>query len=257
MTAAVALAAVALMAGNAAAGGSWISPVRDRYEPGEIVTLVGYAGPSGSAGTVHDGPFFAYLHRLEGGLSAPHDTPKMAPFTPQPTDRPLGQLTVEPTGRSDYATYRMSIHFRLPSDLTVGRYAVSYCNATCTKGLTELIGGVIFVGIHPDHPITREWPLSEPEIANLPDTAALSGPGGQMTAGDARARPPEPPPTPHPSGPASPPTALETEQAARRAPDSGSGGAGAWAWVVPATLGTAVVGAAALAAAVRSRPRRS
>lgn len=231
--------------------------MRDGYEPGEIVTLVGYAGPSGTLGTVHDGPFFAYLHGLEGALSAPHDAPRMAPFTPQPADLPLGQLTVEPTGRADYTTYRVSIHFRLPSDLQVGRYAVSYCNATCTKGLTDLIGGEIFVGMHPDHPITRVWPLNEPEIANLADTAVLSGPGWQMSAGEARARPPEPPPAPHPSGPASPPTALETEQAARRAPDSGSGGLGAWAWVVPATLGTAVIGATALVAAARARFRRS
>jgi hypothetical protein len=47
------------------AGGSWLTPVRDRYEPGEVVTLVGYVGPGGTLGSVEDGPFFAYLRRLE------------------------------------------------------------------------------------------------------------------------------------------------------------------------------------------------
>ena len=33
-----------------AAGGSWFDPVKDRYEPGEEVTLVGYTGGASTAG---------------------------------------------------------------------------------------------------------------------------------------------------------------------------------------------------------------
>src|SRR5215218_5985611 len=51
---AVALAAVVVGPEPAAAGGSWLSPVRDRYGPGDTVTLVGYVGPGGTLGLVEE-----------------------------------------------------------------------------------------------------------------------------------------------------------------------------------------------------------
>jgi hypothetical protein len=93
-----ALAAVVVVAEPAAAGGSWLSPVRDRYEPGETATLVGYVGPGGTLGTVEDGPFFAYLRRLDAPLTVPNDL-AMAPFAPQASDLRLGELAVQNTGR--------------------------------------------------------------------------------------------------------------------------------------------------------------
>jgi hypothetical protein len=160
----LALTAVAVAAEPAAAGGSWLAPVRDRYEPGEVATLVGYVGPGGTLGSVEDGPFFADLRRLDVALRAPTDLP-IAPFAPEPGDLRLGQLVVERTGRVDYTAYRASIQFPLPRDLPFGRYGVSYCNATCTKGLGDLIGGVVFVGRDHDDPIIQEWPPDEPERA--------------------------------------------------------------------------------------------
>ena len=44
----------------ASAGGSHLSPVRDRYEPAEVATLVGYTS-GGQLGSLEDGPFYAYL----------------------------------------------------------------------------------------------------------------------------------------------------------------------------------------------------
>jgi hypothetical protein len=169
--AAVVLAAVAVAADPAVAGGSWISPVRDRYEPGDTATLVGYVGPGGTLGSVEDGPFFAYLRRLDVPLTAPNEL-GTAPFTPQASDRRLGELVVQHTGRPGYLAYRVTIQFRLPSALAAGRYGVIYCNSTCTKGLSDLVGGVVFVGTDPDGPISREWPLDEPERANLEDSAS-------------------------------------------------------------------------------------
>jgi hypothetical protein len=160
-----ALAAVVVVAEPAAAGRSWLSPVRDRYEPGETATLVGYVGPGGTLGTVEDGPFFAYLRRLDAPLTVPNDL-AMAPFAPQASDLRLGEFAVQNTGRPGYLAYRVSIQFRLPSGLQAGRYAVIYCNATCTKGLSDLIGGVIFVGRDPDGPIQRTRRPEEPEIVN-------------------------------------------------------------------------------------------
>lgn len=40
------------------------------------------------------------------------------------------------------------------------------------------------VGIDPDHPISREWPLDDSEVANLDEGALLSGPGFELTAGE-------------------------------------------------------------------------
>jgi len=151
VTSAVAVVTVVAAAVPAAAGGSWLSPVRDRYEPGDTVTLVAYVSGSGTLGSVADGPFFAYLRRLEVPLTVPNEL-QMAPFTPRASYMQLGPLVIANRGRADYAAYRASVQFRLPSDLPAGRYGVIYCNATCTKGLSDLIGGVIFVGIDPRQP---------------------------------------------------------------------------------------------------------
>jgi hypothetical protein len=250
----LALVAVVVTAGPAAAGGSWLSPVRDRYEPGELVTLVGYVGPGGTLGSVDDGPFFAYLHHLEAPLSAPNDLP-IAPFAPQPSDLRLGQLVVEQTGQAGYTAYRASIKFPLPGDLRIGRYGVSYCNASCTKGLSDLIGGVIFVGTEPDGPIGRTWPLDEPEVANLADSALLHGPGWQITALEARAG--LRPDTPAATIPAEPPSSQATANRARhRAVSDASTSDKSWpAWALLTVVVTGVIGVGGLAAYSRSRSR--
>jgi hypothetical protein len=236
----LALAVVATMAVPAAAGGSWLRPVRDRYEQGEMVTLVGYVGPGGTLGSVEDGPFFAHLRRLDVPLTAPNEL-AIAPFTPQPSDLPLGELVVQNTGRPGYLAYRVSIQFRLPSDLRVGRYGVVYCNSTCTKGLSDLVGGVVFVGRDPDAPISRTWPPDEPERANLEGNASLA---------------PELPATSIPVTTAPPTTAANAERTAHRASAPSSDGSGRWSWALPALLVTTVGGASGIALFTRARLRR-
>jgi hypothetical protein len=229
------------MAIQAAAGGSWLSPVRDRYEPGETVTLIGYVGPGGTLGSVEDGPFFAYLRRLDAPLRVPNQL-QMAPFVPQAGDLPIGQLLVQSTGRGGSLAYRVTVEFRLPSSLAAGRYAVIYCNSTCTKGLSDLIGGVVFVGRDPDFPITRTWAPDEPARANL----------------DGSAVPAEPPPTTTPvtTTPVMTATADDTERAVRHASESNPADAGAWGWVLLAACVMAIVGASGLIAMTRASPRR-
>jgi hypothetical protein len=219
---ALALAAVAVTADPAAAGGSWLAPVRDRYEPGEAVTLVAYVGPGGTLGSVEDGPFFGYLRRLEVTLQAPTDLP-VAPFAPQPSDLRLGQLVVERTGRTDYTAYRASIQFLLPRDLPVGRYGVSLCNATCTRGVSDLIGDVVFVGRDPDGPIIR---------------------------------PAEPPPPSTPVTTASPTTTANTERTTRLASESPSGERGSAGWALPVLLVTAALATMVIALFIRRVPKR-
>jgi hypothetical protein len=190
-----------------------------------MVTLVGYVGPGGTLGSVEDGPFLAHLRRLDVPLTAPNEL-AIAPFTPQPSDLPLGELVMQNTGRPGYLAFRVSIQFRLPSDLRVGRYGVVYCNSTCTKGLSDLIGGVIFVGTDPDGPISREWPPDELEIANLEDGAVLTGPGWQIPP-EMHVPAPEPPAmTSTPVTTASLTTAANAERTAHRASAPSSDGWG-------------------------------
>jgi hypothetical protein len=236
----LALVAVVVGADPAAAGGGWLSPVRDRYEPGDTANLVGYVGPGGSLGSVEDGPFFAYLRRLDVPLTVPNEL-GTAPFTPQASDLRLGELVVQNTGRPGYLAHRVSIQFRVPSGLPIGRYGVIYCNSTCTKGLSDLIGGVIFVGRDPDAPISRTWPPDEPERANLEGNASQA---------------PEAPAVSAPVTTVSPKAAVNVERTARRASEPSSDGSGAWSWALPALLLTTVAGASGIALYTRARIMR-
>jgi hypothetical protein len=232
---ALALATIAVAADPAAAGGSWLSPVRDRYEPGESVTLVGYVGPGGTLGSVEDGPFFAYLRRLDVPLSAPTGL-GTAPFIPQSSDVPIGQLLVQDTGRPGHLAYRVSIQFRLPHGLPVGRYGAIYCNSTCTKGLSDLVGGVVFVGREPDGPISRSWPPDELERANLDGNVV--------------------PPAPPTSTPVTTGTATRTNRAVRHLSDRNDAEPGTWGWVLLALCVMAIAGAIGVIGLTRTKLRR-
>lgn len=175
--AAVVYAALAIVstAAPAAAGGSWFDPVKDRYEPGEEATLVGYTG-GGAFGWIEDGPFFGYL--LDS-----NDNGEMVVDGPR---RPLGEIELEDTGRSGYLQLRASITFTVPAELEPGVYGFDYCNADCSQRLGDLIGGLVYVGVDPAHPISREWPVDDPQVANLDDDARIAGPGFDVSAGDVR-----------------------------------------------------------------------
>jgi hypothetical protein len=204
--------------------------------------MVGYESGIGSLGSLEDGPFFAYLRRVDAPVQAPNDL-QMAPFAPLPSDLPLGQLAVTDHDPAGYTRYRVSIAFRLPSDLAAGRYGLVYCNATCTRGFGDLIGAVIFVGAVPDAPIRREWPLDEPEVANLTDEAILVGPGWETTAGAVRAgtpsratpsSSPSPPTTPNGTTPAT--DAGDRSLVSLRQPrDDGND------WIPPTIIATVVI----------------
>src|SRR5262249_50628627 len=142
---AIALGTLGVMAGPAIAGGGFLAPVQDRYEAGDRVTLVAYVGEGvgeGGLGRVGDGPFFAYLRAIDATPTIRNQL-QMAPFTPLERDLPVGRLSVTPTGSPGYLAYRVSISFDLPAMLPAGRYSLIYCNATCSKGLDDLIGGLI------------------------------------------------------------------------------------------------------------------
>ena len=188
------LGLLALWSGPAAAGGSWLAPVQDRYERGQEATLVGY-----TQGPVPDEPFYAYLRSADDGSVPVLDD----------TGRYIGELAVRETTHRDYLRFRVSVTFVVPATLPAGRYEVTYCDDPCTgQFLGDLVPSPVSIGVSPTRPVVRTWAPEEPEIANLAPGAVLVGPGYQTTAGALRAPPTTaaaPPPTvpaPAPVGPA-------------------------------------------------------
>lgn len=164
-----------LPAAPAQAGGTWLSPVHDRYEAGEAVTLVGYSGGSGMGGTSTDGPYFGYLRvdPTEAYRDPPDD---VWPFV-HPSDLRSGEVAIEWTDRLDWAMYRLELSFTLPASLADGSYEVVLCNDPCDHGFGDVIGATVYVGIDPPSPVAREWPFDEPAIAQLADDALVYAPG--------------------------------------------------------------------------------
>lgn len=147
----------------AGAGGSWLYPVADRYEPGDQATLVGYTG-GGAYGSPSDGPFYGYLYKSpEGGGRHPAAIPLH-----------VGELEVTRWESRGTLAHRAAITFTLPTNLKPGLYWLDYCNLGCEEKLGDLIAGELFVGVNPDRVITRGWPANEPEIANLLDDGSVA-----------------------------------------------------------------------------------
>ena len=195
----LALVVLVLLAQPASAGGTPFDTVRARYQPGDVVTLVGYTG-GGTQGWLEDGPFYGYLRRSQ---AFPWESDVE---TPDDFVMALGRLTVTETGRGGYLAVRASITFTLPADIAPGRYYFAHCNAGCREGLGDLTDGTIHVGVDPGASRLRDWPLDDPEIANLEPDTMLGGPYTNVSAGQVQAGeveidprtgfPAEPPPSP-------------------------------------------------------------
>ena len=157
-------------------------PVRDRYEAGETVTIVGYTEDClADRATTHHQPLYGYLHP-DG------NRPAVEPAT----GLPLGRFVVEQTSHGSQGR-RMSLTFTLPADLAAGAYYVEICRDPCTSRLTnEAPAHVsswgwpswpIYVGVDPpeNRPIVRMWPLDDPAIEDLSDDARLMDNEGNET----------------------------------------------------------------------------
>jgi len=199
-----------LPAAPAQAGGTWLSPVRDSYAPGDIVTLVGYTGGSGAGGTPMDGPYFGWL-RVDPDEAYRDPPPDQWPFV-HPSDLYFGELIVERTDAlKGWTMFRLELSYTLPATLADGSYEVVVCNDPCTTGFGDVIGATVYVGVDPPEPLTREWLLDDPAIAQLDDDALVwlpGWPGYSRTAGDIRRGATAPAPAP-----VDPDAARETAQA--------------------------------------------
>jgi hypothetical protein len=141
LLAVVAAGFVALPAGAALAGGSWLEPSWVRVEPGDEMTLTATVS-RGQLGWVDDRPFYAYLQGDEYGVVT------ASGFGGTATDVMLGLLEIT-TGSPNLA---VSVDVVVPANTPRGEYQVTVCNDPCTTGLGDLIGAVLFVGIDPPPP---------------------------------------------------------------------------------------------------------
>ncbi|HUP71847.1 MAG TPA: hypothetical protein VM282_02255 [Acidimicrobiales bacterium] len=152
----------------AAAGGSWMHGEWDRYELGETVTMVGYFG-AGQQGWLDDGPFFAHVRPAVGSEAETSRSALTAPvqFTSKTLSASFGI----------YHELRVETTFVLPPDLPDGHYNVVVCNTGCKKGIGDLIGGPLAVGVNAQWVIQRNWPKDDPSYARFqampPDRRAV------------------------------------------------------------------------------------
>jgi hypothetical protein len=162
--------------GVASAGGGRMAPVRERYEPGQRATLVGYTGDPVIT-TVPVEPFYAYLRAAD----EPYSASVLA------SDVYVGDLVVQETQHRGYLRFRVSVTFPVPANLPPGDYLVRYCDDPCTGALIgDLLDSPLSIGVDPARRVVREWPLDEPEIANLAPESLVVGPNFQATAAQLR-----------------------------------------------------------------------
>ncbi len=153
--AAFALLLVLVPAAPAQAGGANLHPVQDRYEPGDIATFVAYVIPSAIGGWVSDAPYATFA------------------VSPAGERFRLGTIAFEPAPRLGPRALRVTLTATVPDHLAAGHYSLLTCNDGCVKGLGDLAGGTLNVGVDPVQPFAREWPPDEPEIVNLPEGAVV------------------------------------------------------------------------------------
>ena len=205
----------------AAGGGDFLEPARDRYEPGQTVTMIGYGvSYADPEATWRREPYYGYLRAGDPDPAAPF--PGRAGAFP---GLRVGTVTVQEVPPDDGRDLRVSIEFSLPDDLPPGAYLVGVCTDGCARDLGWFLPSEMWVGIDPPYAVVRDWPLTDPAIRWLEPDALLSGPDGPVTAADVRAGrvPPAPSeavatPQPLPEVTASPVTSQPAHGAERGAP---------------------------------------
>jgi hypothetical protein len=233
LAAALAMALVGTVAPTAAGagGGDFLDPARDRYEPGQTVTMIGY-------GVAYADPEATWRHEPFYGYLRAGDPDPAAPFPGRAGAFPglrVGTVTVQEVPPEGDRDLRVSIEFPLPDDLPPGMYLVGVCTDGCARDLGWFRPSELWVGIDPPGAVVRDWPLTDPAIRWLEPDALLFGPGGRpVTAADVRAGrlPPAPSgstapaaqPQPLPEVTASPATSPPAPSPAAR-PARGSHGA--------------------------------
>lgn len=195
------MAAVFSVAQSAAAAPSCLQSLRDRYEPGDEVTVVGYGcvrEPSGS-GAGENLLVFGYLHVMPDPCADVDPTMTCNPnwlFSEGPpvdpaSGIPLGHVSLEESPHP-LRGLRASMTFRIPTDLDPGTYYILTCGERCAVDAQAYPTWPwpLYIGVDPPAGERRvhHWPLDDPAIDLLPEDALLFGPDGdEVTAAELRA----------------------------------------------------------------------
>jgi hypothetical protein len=134
---------LAVSAGPAGAGGSWLEFEETEYLPGETARASGTASITDAPGTgwVEAGPYYGYViesnryRELAGAAQA-------WPFVPAEADR-VGQIGVVP-GPSHFPTRTFTLEFVVPQ-LPRGQYSLMICNDPCALSLGDFVGGELSI----------------------------------------------------------------------------------------------------------------
>ncbi len=190
-----------------AGGGDVLYPARDRYEPGQTVTMIGYGyGYGDPQATWRTTQFHGYLLAAADLEQA---------FPPVPGMR-MGPVVVQEVAPFQGRDLRVGIEFALPAELPPGEYLLDICDDPCVTRLAYFMPSSVHVGVDPSYQVVRDWPLTDPAIRWLEPDALLAGPTFEpVTVADVRAGrvPTAPPPAaapmpvPEAAAPASRPAA--------------------------------------------------
>jgi hypothetical protein len=199
----LAVTAASCVAPSAAAAPACLQSLRSRYEPGDVVTVLGYGcvdEPSGP-GTGGNPVALGYLHAMPADPCADVDPvieciPAWEISRGPPVDPasgvPLGPVSLHESPHAGRGL-RASLTFRIPTDLAPGIYYVTTCGDPCAVPARAYPTwpSPLYVGVDP--PAGRgpvhHWPLDDPAIDLLPDAALLlDSDGDEVTAGALRAR---------------------------------------------------------------------
>jgi hypothetical protein len=195
------VAAVPLVAQRAAAAPTCLQSLRDRYEPGDEVTVVGYGCERERSGSGAGEKLvaFGFLHVMPdpcagvdpSTLCNPWGLISEAPPVDPGSGTPLGQITLEESPHP-LRGLRASLTFRTSIDLAPGTYYVLSCGDPCVAGdrAYRTWPSPLYIGVDPPsgEPRVHHWPLDDPAVDLLPGDALLLGPdGNEVTAAEVRA----------------------------------------------------------------------
>ena len=194
----VAAAAVFSVAQSAGATPSCLEPLRDRYEPGDVVSVVGYGCVRELSGSdaAENLVVLGYLHVMPDPCAGVDPTtPCRGLFSEGPpvdprSGIPLGRVSLDESPHP-LRGLRASLTFRIPIDLAPGAYYIQTCGEPCVvdERTYPTWPWPIYIGVDPPtgDPGVHHWPLDDPAIELLPGDALLLGPDGEeVTAAELR-----------------------------------------------------------------------
>jgi hypothetical protein len=166
--------------------------VRDSYGAGDEVTVVGYTKSciGETADPATPPAVFGYLHSEPcASVDLPYCEALQGVAVPS-RGTPLGQFALASTRADTERGLRMELTFQLPEGLASGLYYLVVCQGACDGPASSGPATPLYVGVDPppDGRPVRHWPIDDPAVAELPDTALVDIGDGETPLTGAQAR---------------------------------------------------------------------